>query len=174
MTCEGARRDLKVVRRGWKDGGRIQPAEIRLMYYDISRTRLMCTRMLHLRRISLGISVVWVLEKDLMRNKKKRGRRRIPSVKICTSCIKLVCSMRPNFRARRGKDVVAACDSDLNVNRFSKELLLDRCLHLVCGIWFSWQWKKMPAKRMWDWMAWTCLRTRFLSTFISTLCSNQT
>lgn len=35
MTCDGAREDLKVVRRGWNDGGKIPSAEIRLMYYDI-------------------------------------------------------------------------------------------------------------------------------------------
>lgn len=52
MTCDGASGDLKVVGRGWNDGGRIQSAEIRLMYYDNS-VRNSCVPRRHICRGSL-------------------------------------------------------------------------------------------------------------------------
>lgn len=75
-----------------------------------------------MQRISLEMSGMWAGEVNLIRNKEKRGRRRNPSVKICVLCIKNIYAMRPDFSSRREKDVAAACDSDLNVNRLSKEL----------------------------------------------------
>lgn len=78
---------------------------------------------------------MWAGEENLIRNKKKRGRRKNPSV----SCIKNVCALRTDFSSRREKNVAAACDSDLNVNRLSKEFFLGGCLHSACGICFYWR-----------------------------------
>lgn len=73
--------------------------------------------------------------------KKGRRRRRNPSVKICVPCIKNICAVRPDFSSRREKDVVAPCDSDLNVNRFAKDLFLNGCLHSA---------RRFPASRRCD------------------------
>lgn len=171
MTWDGARGDLKVVGRGWNDGGRIQSTEIRLMYYDIS-VRNSCAPRRHICRGSL-----WKCrgcgsgEENLTRTKEKRGKRRNPSVKISASCIKNVCAVRPDFSSRREKDVAAACDSNSNVNRLSKELFFGGCLHSACGICFS-QWCQLLAEKRCAWMARTW-RYDWLR-LDSAKCTNQT
>lgn len=148
MTCDGARGDLKVVGRGWNDGGRIQSAEIRLMYYDIS-VRNSCAPRRHICRGSLWkCRACGSGEENLIRTTEKRGRRRNPSVKICASCIKNVCAVRPDFSSRREKDVAAACDSDSNVNRLSKELFFFWWMFTFSLVEFAFsQWWKLLAER---------------------------
>lgn len=89
--------------------------------------------------------------REFNQEQREKGRRRNPSVKICASCIKNICAVRPDFSSRREKDV-APCDFDLNVNRLWKELFLGGCLHSACGICFSWRWELMAERKCaWTW-----------------------
>lgn len=76
MTCDRARGDLKVVGRGWNDGGRIQSAEIRLMYYDIS-VRNSCAPRRHICRGSLlEMSVMWVGGREFNQDHRENGKEK--------------------------------------------------------------------------------------------------
>lgn len=86
-TCDKAKGDFKVVGCRRNDGSRIQSAEIRVMYYDIS-VRNSGTETSHLPRISLEMSGMCAGEENVISYKEKMGRRGNPSLKICASCRK--------------------------------------------------------------------------------------
>lgn len=117
--------------------GRIQSAEIRLMYYDIAVCNS-CTKTPHLQSISLENVGDVGRGREFNQEQREKGKEKEPLCEDRASCIKNVCAVRPDFSATRGKYAAAASDSDLNVNRLSKELFLGGCLHSACGIGFSW------------------------------------
>lgn len=135
----------------------------------------MCTETPYLHSLCLEMPGVWTRGENLIRNRKKRGsrRRRKLSVKICASCIKNAAAVRPDFSSRREK-MWQRCDSALNVNRVSKELFLDGCLHSAwLGLGSPTVGDIQPTEAVCEWHE-PGVAAAFSCTFSSATCTNQT